>query len=112
MALCACVQEGVWLRRLMNDLQVPGCGKPTKIMEDNQGALALVADRRFSERSKHISIRYFFVAEQVADGNFIAEYCNTHDMVADLFTKPLSKDTFQRLRALTGLKDLVLDKSQ
>ena len=45
-------------------------------------------------RTKHIDIRYHFVHEQTEEGNLNIQYCNTEEMLADLFTKPLFKDSF------------------
>jgi hypothetical protein len=109
MALSATMQEAIWIRRLLTDLHFPGHELPMALKEDNQGALALVRDHRFSERCKHMAIRYFFAREQIEQGNFTVDYCPTADMLADIFTKALPRVVFQRLRDLLGMKDLAAD---
>ena len=47
---------------------------------------------------QHINIRYFFVADRIADGEVKVEYCPTGDMLADFFTKSLQGCTFQTFR--------------
>ena len=49
-------------------------------------------------RTRHIAIRYFFIADRIANKELQVEYCPTEDMVADLFTKPLQGALFRRLR--------------
>ena len=73
--------------------------------EDNQGTLAIANDRRFSERTKHVNVRYFFIQDEIANGNFKVIYCPTADMLADIFTKALARVPFEKLRDLLGLKE-------
>ena len=42
-----------------------------------------------------MSIRYFFVKDQVYEGEVSIKYCPTHIMLADYFTKPLQGRTFR-----------------
>ena len=50
------------------------------------------------KRTRHIAIRYFFIADRISNKELRVEYCPTEDMVADLFTKPLQGALFRRLR--------------
>ena len=54
------------------------------------GAIAMAEHDVFHHRSKHINLRYHFVREKIAEGEVILAYCQTADMVADIFTKPLA----------------------
>jgi hypothetical protein len=51
-----------------------------------------------SKRTRHINIRYFFVADRVASKEVKIEYCPTGEMVADYFTKPLQGTLFRKFR--------------
>jgi len=42
-----------------------------------------------SERSRHINIRHFWLAERVADGEAVIEYLSTGYMWANALTKPV-----------------------
>jgi hypothetical protein len=106
MSLSAALQEAIWLRRLSKDLHLTSAQEPMTLFEDNQGAIALINDFRFSERTKHVDIRYFFIREKVAEGEFKVEYCTTALMLADIFTKALGRIAFERIRAFLGLSDL------
>ena len=71
-------------------------------MEDNQGAIAIAKKNIAHARTKHIDIRYHFVREVVQKGLVDLRYCPTHQMIADLLTKPLSKGQFEQLRLAMG----------
>ena len=54
-------------------------------------------------RSKHIEIKCHFIREHVANKNIDLHYCETSNMVADLLTKGLGKEKFEKLRNLAGM---------
>ena len=101
-ALCSATQEAVWLRRLLGDLSGE-VSKPTVIMEDNQGAIALAQNPITHARTKHIDICHHFVREAIQDGIISLQYCHTKEMVADALTKVLARAQFQKLRGLMGV---------
>ena len=105
-ALSSATQEAVWLRRLMEDL-----GKhlnvPTTIYEDNQGAIELAKNAKYHNRTKHIDICHHFVRERVVSNEIRVIYCPTGDMVADIMTKGLAKLSFEKLRDLLGVYDIM-----
>lgn len=105
-ALSSATQEAVWLRRLMKDLGKT-VDKSTTIYEDNQGAQELARNPKYHNRTKHIDICHHFVRERVVTNEVNVVYCPSEDMVADIMTKALSKYTYQRLRDMLGVKDIV-----
>ena len=47
---------------------------------------------QFHGRVKHIGIKYhYIISEQVNSENVKLQYCQTNEMIADMFTKPLSR---------------------
>ena len=50
------------------------------------------------KRTKHINIRYFFVADRIDSNELTIEYCPTGDMIGDFFTKPLQGAQFIKFR--------------
>ena len=105
-ALSLATQEAIWLRCLMKDF-----GKqtdaPTTIYEDNQGAIELAKNAKYHSRTKHIDICHHFVRERVVSNEIRVIYCRTEDMVADIMTKGLPKPTFEKLRDLLCVCDVV-----
>ena len=54
-------------------------------------------------RSKHIDVRFHFLRELCKEGVIELKYCTTRDQVADIMTKALKMDTFEKLRNLMGI---------
>lgn len=96
-ALSDAAREAIYIQRLLHDM---GCDTtpPITMYEDNQVAKRMVEEVA-TKRSKHIDIRYHHLRELVANGQVKIIDCRTQDMVADILTKPLPKDTFLRMRA-------------
>jgi hypothetical protein len=72
---------------------------------DNQSAIEILKNNNKHSRAKHIDIRYHFIRNYVQSGQVKLVYCSTKDMLADIFTKPLRKKLFQRLRYRLGIRD-------
>jgi hypothetical protein len=92
-SLAAC--EIVFMRGLLREMGVE-IGGPTLLRVDNLGAVALAKDRRSCHRSRHIQRRYLKVREFVALGEVKVEYVNTDANAADILTKALERDAFER----------------
>jgi hypothetical protein len=110
MALAAALKEVLWMRKMLPDLG-HDVSKPTTMFEDNQGCIAIATNQRgMTARTKHVATRYFAVREHVDSGDVEIIYCSTTKMIADIFTNPLSRVLFQRLRDLLGLTSRPLPK--
>ena len=68
------------------------------VYNDNQGAINIGRDLTSVSRTKHISMKYFFIQELVEKGQISLEYIRTDQMLADILTKPLGKSAFCKLR--------------
>jgi hypothetical protein len=72
---------------------------PGVLFQDNQSAIKLhINGKNSANRTKHISIRNFWLQDQVAQGVITIEYLSTHEMLADMFTKPLQGELFYKFR--------------
>jgi hypothetical protein len=91
-------REGIWLARLLKELDRPLSG-PVKIMCDNKGALALLKNPISSSKSKHISIMHHWARERVERGELLFEYVESENNLADIFTKALEPKVFQGLKS-------------
>ena len=58
-----------------------------------------------AERTKHFDIKYHWLREKVKAGQVKLTYVNTHEQLADIFTKPLGTMQHHYLRGkLTGYR--------
>ena len=73
---------------------------------DNTSAIQLSKNLVFHGRCKHIGVRFHFLRDLVNDGTVELKYVETREQVADIFTKPLHRDDFQRLRERLGVCSL------
>lgn len=101
MSLSAATQEAIWLKTLSDELFTTGA---MLINCDNKGAICLASDTMYHKRTKHISIRYHFVRERIADGSIKLQYIPINEMVADILTKATTPEKTQTLSAKFGLK--------
>jgi hypothetical protein len=58
---------------------------------------------KFSDRTKHIDIKYHFVKDLAEKDIIELEYVPTDINIADMLTKPLGRSKIQQLRKLAGL---------
>jgi hypothetical protein len=88
----------IWTRYFL-EAQVYGV-RESKIYQDNQSTMLMEKSGKAStsKRTRHINIRYFFVADRVQNNEVTIEYCPTGDMTGDFFTKPVQGTPFKKFR--------------
>ena len=107
MALLQAVKESIWIQRFLKELGRQSMVKNgNRIMEDNQGAIALAHNPEYHARTKQIDVQYRFVRECVEMGKVKLVYCPTEEMVADTLTKALARDRHWDLVSKMGLETL------
>ena len=75
--------------------------EPFVIGQDNNATINLIrAGKPLSERTKHISLRKFWLTERIQEKEIAVEYVPTKDMIADILTKPLQGELFRHVRSL------------
>ena len=87
-------KEALWLRRILEDLGLPQ-QEPTPLYCDNQSAIALAKNPVYHAKSKHISLHHHFIREKIEERKVSLIYCKGEDQVADILTKPLSREKFE-----------------
>ena len=100
MALCAASKEAKFLEMTMKDFVPQESFRPIVIHVDNTGAIALGKNNMVTKRSKHIDIRYHFTRECYVDGLINIVHVPTSANLADVLTKPMSR---QKLDVFDGL---------
>src|SRR5258708_21854380 len=95
-------KEVVFLNHLFNDLEIP-IQLPISLLVDNQSVITLVENPIFHAHSKHIEVCHHWMHEKTGDGTIQLEYVPMADQVADIFTKLLNSEKFQKFHNALGL---------
>ncbi|CAB1120978.1 unnamed protein product [Ectocarpus sp. CCAP 1310/34] len=89
------VKEALLVRGVLSFIAPGTSGAKIKILEDNQGALALIENPFSSARSEHIDVRFHFILELFKSGKITAEYVPTGEQHADMLTKVLGREKLE-----------------
>jgi hypothetical protein len=82
-------------------MNTPKTMQPSKLYEDNTACIVLAtSEANFKPRTKHTSLKYHHFHDQIKARHLQILKVGTDDNWADIFTKPLGKVKFQRLRFL------------
>ena len=96
--LAHCAREVLFLRQLLKELGYEQ-REPTLILEDNQACIAIAENPAHHARTKHIDVRYHFVRERIERQELVLDYVPSKENTADVFTKGLDRELFQKHRA-------------
>lgn len=104
-ACITAIQEVVWLKRFFKHLNIANNSKGLMILNyDSQVAITYTKDPKYHSKTKHIDIKYNFVRDIVASGEINLQYIPTREMIADTFTKAISRDLFEKYVMVQGLR--------
>ena len=56
-------------------------------------------------RTKHIDIRHHFLRDHVLQGDVEVTIVDTHNQLVDIFTKPLAREPFYKIRRELSILD-------
>jgi len=93
----------MWMKQQLSDYGIVLDHIPIKC--DNISAINISKNPVLHSRTKDIEIRHHFIRDHVLKGDVFLEFVDTKNQLADIFTKPLSKDTFYNIRRELGLLD-------
>ena len=77
--------------------------EPIVIYCDNTSTINISKNLVLYSKTKHISIKYHMLREKVVEKEIRLEYVRKKEKIADIFTKPLPKETFKYLRNMLGV---------
>ena len=96
MAAFNAIQECVWIKGVMDEIGL-SLDRPITLFMDSKSALCLANNPMYHKRSKHIDIKYHWIREKVGeDGVVLLIHVRTQDMAADVLTKALAAEPFNR----------------
>ena len=97
---CAC--QCISIQRILEHLGSAE-KEATKILCDNSSTIQLSNNPVFHERSKYIAVRFHFLRDLVNDQVVRLTYCCSNEQVADIMTKALKLDQFEKIRRMLGV---------
>ncbi|RVW59086.1 Copia protein [Vitis vinifera] len=101
-AATAAVNQALWLRKILCDLHLKQWNN-TKVLVDNQAAIAISHNPVFHGKTKHFKIKLFFLRDVQKEGEIALIYCKSENQLADIFIKPLLVSKFEALREKLGV---------
>jgi len=100
-AATSCHARLLWIWQQLKDFSIDtGC---IPIICDNTSAINIVKNPCQHKRTKHIDIRHHFLRGNVRKGLISMNFCATDKQIADIFTKALSREQFERNRLELGM---------
>ncbi|CAA7410693.1 unnamed protein product [Spirodela intermedia] len=103
MALRIC--DGIWIKNILNDLQIPMEGSITLFCDD-QSTISIAHDLVQHNKSRHIEVGRHFIKEKLESGMFCTEYVSSTNQLADILTKGISVIEFCKQRSKLGMNDI------
>jgi hypothetical protein len=103
-AMSMATQEILYYRQLLQELHYIQ-QDATPLFGDNQGAMDLTVSTKNHPRVKHIDIRFHFIREQVELKTVEVKYVPTAFQIADIFTKPLARNLFEKFKDMLYIRD-------
>jgi len=73
---------------------------------DNTSSINLTKNPIQHSKTKHIEIRHHFIRDHVQKEDCEIKFVKTENQLANLFTKPLARDRFNKLRTELGILDI------
>ena len=73
---------------------------------DNTSAINFTKNPIQHFKTNHIEIRHHFIRDHVQKRDCEIQFVKTENQLADLFTKPLAGDRFNKLRTELGILDI------
>lgn len=104
-ALSTALREVISIIQLLKELEGKGFAihKTTpkitcRTFEDNMSCLKIATNHKARPRTKHMSIRLHHFRSHVVNKTIDIQHISTKEQTADMFTKPLPKPQFEKLR--------------
>jgi len=100
-ATASCCAQLLWIKQQLKDFCIDTGYIP--IYYNNTCAINISKNPCQHKRTKHIDIRHHFLRDNVEKGLISMNFCNTDKQIANIFTKALSREQFERNRLELGL---------
>jgi L-rhamnose isomerase len=81
----------------------------TPLFVDNTSAIQLAKNPKFYDRTKHINTKYHLIRHHVEVKTIHLNHCSTLEKIADIFTKSLGREKFEKFRMMLGMTNVPSD---
>jgi hypothetical protein len=101
-AAAYCVCQGIWIKRILESIGL----KQQQCLEvfcDNSSTIKLSKNPVLHGRCKHIDIRFHFLRNLSCDGKVELKHCASQNQLADIMTKALKLESFEKLKGRLGI---------
>ena len=98
-ALPEAANELMSIREIMKIINVNLDDNPVQIYEDNSEVVSIAKHGNFTKNSKHIKVHYHYVHECLKENKINILKVSTDENTADIFTKALCREKFERFRS-------------
>lgn len=85
---------------MIEELNLQKLSEPSSLIMDNKASICMLKNAeegKINKSMRHVEIKRKFVSKHVGK-TVVPVYVNSKEQVADIFTKPLTKGPFLRLR--------------
>jgi len=76
---------------------------PSTLSQDNKSAVIIANNGGTFKRTKHMIGKMSYLKDRIRLGDLVLKYVPTRDMLADMFTKPATRDVMNRHTRRFGL---------
>ena len=105
MGLSRAIQEVLWIKGLLEEMNAMEMKDPFTVLCDNQAAVQIASNPSDGKGgTKHIDIRYHFCKEHVMKKTIDLQYVRSEENIADVYTKALGRTKFEYFVEKLGLK--------
>ncbi|XP_075092517.1 secreted RxLR effector protein 161-like [Nicotiana tabacum] len=100
-AAASCCAPLLWIKQQLEDFGV--LTESVLLLYHNTSALNMAKNPVQHKRTKYIDVRHYFLRDNVEKRLICIKFYSTEDQNADIFTKALSREQFERNRVKLGL---------
>jgi hypothetical protein len=107
-AAAKATKEIVWLGKILEDLQEKQVNS-TPLLVDKTSTIKLATNPIFHDRTKNINTKYHLIQYHVEAKTIHLRHCSTNEKIAEIFTKTLGREKFEKFIMMFGLTHTPLD---
>ena len=98
-------KEIVWLKKILEYLHMKKMHS-TPLMIEKSSATKLAKNPKFHDWKKHINTKYYLIRHHVEAKTIHLRHCSTNEQTADIFTKALRREKFEKFKTMLGLNNI------